>query len=277
MRIDAHHHLWDLDLRDQQWTRELPVLHRTYTMAGLRPSLERHALDGTVAVQTVPVAEETPELLALAAHDPHVLAIVGWTDLTDPAVSDSLARLRELPGASALAGIRHGVQDEPDPDWLDRPDARRGIAAVADAGLAYDLLVRPDQLPAAVRVVREMPEVRFVLDHAGNPLAGPRPEDRWTTLMAELGGYPNIAVKLSGLVTLTDGDPVTALRPYADTLLSTVGPQRLMYGSDWPVCRLAAEYDEVVAVAEALTEDLGADERAAVFGATAAHWYGIHG
>ncbi|WP_329292881.1 amidohydrolase family protein [Streptomyces sp. NBC_01455] len=275
MRIDAHHHVWDLTVRDQPWTRDLPVLRRTFTASELRPALRRNAIDATVLVQTIAAPEETPELLSLAAEDSHVRAVVGWTSLTDPAIADRLAQLRELPGASALVGIRHGIQDETEPDWPARPEVRRGIKAVGAAGLAYDLLVRPDQLPAAVRTVRELPDVRFVLDHAGNPVIGADGLTPWTSLLTELADCPNVAVKLSGLVTRTGAAPARALRPYADVLLATVGSDRLMYGSDWPVCLLAAEYDDVLAVAETLTDQLSADEREAVFGTTAARWYGI--
>lgn len=277
MRIDAHHHLWDLDVRDQSWTRELPALHRTFTPDELRTLLDRNAVDAAVVVQTVALPEETSELLALAARDPHIRAVVGWTSLTDPAIGDRLAELRERPGGATLAGIRHGIQDEPEPDWTDRQDARRGMAAVGAAGLVYELLVRPDQLPAAVRVVRDLPDVPFVLDHAGNPVIGADTLEPWAALMTELGECPNAAVKLSGLVTRPGAGPdrMRNLRPYTDVLLNTAGPDRLMYGSDWPVCLLAAGYDEVLATAEALTADLSTDERDAVFGATAAHWYGI--
>lgn len=277
MRIDAHHHLWDIDVRDQSWTRELPALHRTFTPDELRTLLDRNAFDAAVVVQTVAVPEETSELLALAAYDPHIRAVVGWTSLTDPAIGDRLAELRERPGGATLAGIRHGIQDEPDPDWTDRQDVRRGMAAVGAAGLVYELLVRPDQLPAAVRVVRDLPDVPFVLDHAGNPVIGAGTPEPWAALMRELGECPNAAVKLSGLVTRPGVGPdrMRNLRPYTDVLLNTLGPDRLMYGSDWPVCLLAAGYDEVLATAESLTAHLSTDERDAVFGATAAHWYGI--
>ncbi|MGW1541695.1 amidohydrolase family protein [Streptomyces sp. NPDC002309] len=275
MRIDAHHHLWDLAVRDQPWTRDLPALRRDFTTSDLRPALDRNAIDATVLVQTIAVAEETPELLAVAAADPHVRAVVGWTSLTDPGVADRLARLRELPGGPALVGIRHGMQDEADPDWPARPEVRRGIEAVGTAGLVYELLVRPDQLPAAVRTVRELHDVRFVLDHAGNPVVGTDGLTPWTALLTELADCPNVAVKLSGLVTRSTGDPARALRPFADVLLATMGPDRLMYGSDWPVCLLAAGYDDVMALAETLTGHLNPREREAVFGTTAARWYGI--
>ncbi|MFD3519942.1 amidohydrolase family protein [Streptomyces sp. NPDC058653] len=277
MRIDAHHHLWNLTVRDQPWVHGLPELHRSFGPSELRPLLERHAVDATVVVQTVADAEETPELLALTTTDPHVRAVVGWTSLTDPAIADRLSELREAPGSAALVGIRHGIQDEPASDWTSQRDVRRGLRAVAAAGLSYDLLVRPDQLADAVRTVRELPDVRFVLDHAGNPLITDGGLEAWNAGMGELARSPNVAVKLSGLLTrVPAGDsPARALRPYADVLWSAVGPERVMFGSDWPVCLLTAGYDDVLAVAEALCEDLSDGERAAVFGGTAARWYGI--
>lgn len=256
---------------DPRPPRPAKNLHHHRTAAGPRPERDRRHCPRTDHRR----AGRDPELLSLAAEDSHVRAVVGWTSLTDPGIADRLAQLRELPGGSALVGIRYGIQDETDPDWPARPEARRGIEAVGAAGLVYDLLVRPDQLPAAVRTVRELPDVRFVLDHAGNPVIGPDGLTPWTSLVTELADCPNVAVKLSGLVTRTAADPARALRPYADVLLATMGPDRLMYGSDWPVCLLAAGYDEVLAVAETLTEDLNAGEREAVFGTTAARWYGI--
>jgi L-fuconolactonase len=275
VRIDAHHHVWDLAARDQPWTTDIPLLRRTFTLDELRPALRAHRIDATVVVQTIPVEPETPELLRLAAADPQVAAVVGWVELTTPDVGERLARLRALPGGEALVGVRHGVQDEADPDWLLRPDVRRGIAAVGAAGLVYELLVRPDQLAAAVRTVADLPDVRFVLDHAGNPEILPAALPPWAARLTALAACPNAAVKLSGLMTRTAPWSTAALRPYADTLLETLGPGRLMFGSDWPVCLLAAGYDEVIGAAEEFTADLSGAERAAVFGTTAAAWYGI--
>ena len=275
MRIDAHHHVWDLVPQTPHWTEGIPALHRTFTLDDLRPALRAHRIDATVLVQTVPEEAETRELLLLAAEDSQVGAVVGWVELTAPDVADRLARLRELPGGSALVGVRHGVQDEADPDWLLRPDVRRGLAAVGAAGLAYDLLVRPDQLAAAVRTAAELPGVRFVLDHAGNPEIHPDAFGPWAEQLALLARSPNAAVKLSGLLTRSSPWSTAALRPYTDTLLETLGPDRLMFGSDWPVCLLAAGYDQVVAATEEFTSALDARGREAVFGATAAHWYGV--
>ena len=277
MRIDAHHHIWDLAVRDQPWTAELPGLHRSFDIAELRPSLLAHGIDATVVVQTITVADETPELLALAAREPLVGGVVGWVNLTAPDVADRLAALGSQAGGNRLVGIRHQVQGEPDPRWLCRDDVRRGLAAVARAGLVYDLLVVPSQLTAAVETVAALPELTFVLDHAGKPAIASGSLAPWRSDIRALAALPNVAVKLSGLVTEADHATWTVdqLRPYARTLLDAFGADRVMFGSDWPVCLLAGSYDDVIAAAEVLTGRLDATEQAAVFGRTAERWYRI--
>ena len=277
MRIDAHHHVWDLAVRDQPWTAELPGLHRSFDIAELRPSLLAHGIDATVVVQTITVADETPELLALAAREPLVGGVVGWVNLTAPDVADRLAALGSQAGGNRLVGIRHQVQGEPDPRWLCRDDVRRGLAAVARAGLVYDLLVVPSQLTAAVETVAALPELTFVLDHAGKPAIASGSLAPWRSDIRALAALPNVAVKLSGLVTEADHATWTVdqLRPYARTLFDAFGADRVMFGSDWPVCLLAGSYDDVIAAAEVLTGRLDATEQAAVFGRTAERWYRI--
>lgn len=276
MRIDAHFHLWDLDRHEHAWTRESPALHRSYRPADLRPALAAAGVERAVLVQTVPEPWETPELLALAEEEELIGAVVGWSDLADPDLPAALARLRALPGGRFLTGLRHNVQDEPGTVWFTRPEVRRGLRALGAAGLAYDLLVRPDQLTAAVALVHALPEVRFVLDHAGNPVIGPRPAPEWTAAMTALGELPNVSVKFSGLLTRTgQSDPATALAPYAAALFATLGPRRVLFGSDWPVCRLNSEYDEVLAVTETLIAPLAPVDRAAVLGTNAAAWYAV--
>jgi GntR family transcriptional repressor for pyruvate dehydrogenase complex len=198
--------------------------------------------------------------------------VVGWTDLTAPGVADRLAEL----AAPELVGVRHLVQDEPDPSWLTRPEVQAGLAAVGAAGLAYDLLVTPAQLPATLETVRRQPGVRFVLDHGAKPPIRDVILQPWGRLIADLAAAPNVAVKLSGLVTEAPAHPGPAdLRPYCDRLLSAFGPDRVMFGSDWPVCLLACDYDRVVELAESACTGLSAAERASVFGGTAARWYAI--
>ncbi|MCX5088442.1 amidohydrolase family protein [Streptomyces sp. NBC_00365] len=277
VRVDAHHHLWDLSVRDQDWITgaELQPLRRDFGVADLAPQARAAGVDRTVLVQTVTVPEETPEFLALAAESELIAGVVGWTDLTRPDAADELARLRELPGGRHLKGIRHQVQGEPDPNWLLRPDVRDGLVAVAEAGLVYDLVVLPHQLPACVRAAAEHPELIFVLDHLGKPPIATGELRPWATAVRALAALPNTVCKLSGMVTEADLAKwtVDGLRPYADTVLDAFGPGRLMFGSDWPVCTLAASYAQVVDVAEELTGGLGAEERAEVFGGTATRVY----
>ncbi|MGW2181494.1 amidohydrolase family protein [Streptomyces sp. NPDC001732] len=277
--VDAHHHVWDLSVRDQDWITgdELAPLRRDFTLDDLEPEARAAGVRATVLVQTVTVPEETPEFLALAHGSDLVAGVVGWCDLTAPDVADTLAALRELPGGDRLVGIRHQVQGEPDPGWLLRPDVRRGLRAVADAGLVYDLVVRAPQLPAAVRAAALLPELTFVLDHAGKPPVATGELRPWADDLRALAARPNTVCKLSGLVTEADVRSWTVhdLRPYADTVLDAFGPDRLMFGSDWPVCRLAATYPEVVDTARALIDGLGKDERARVLATTAERVYGI--
>jgi L-fuconolactonase len=276
MRIDAHHHLWDLTVRDQPWTADLPVLRRSFSVDDLRPSLAAHSIDGTVLVQTICVKEETPEMLALAAREPAIRGVVGWVDLTAPDVAGELARLRSLPGGELLVGIRHQVQEEPDPAFLRRADVRRGLGAVGEAGLVYDLVVRSHQLPAVVDTVRALPELPFVLDHAGKPVIAGLPAPDWLEAIHDLAALQNITVKLSGLTTeAPPGWTAQTLAPYVDALFTSFGAGRIMFGSDWPVCLLAGGYDAAVDVAEALAAQLSSDERRLIFGEVAARFYGL--
>jgi L-fuconolactonase len=278
--VDAHHHVWDLDVRDQDWITgpELAVLRRSFSVADLRPSAQAAGVTATVLVQTVTVAGETPEMLALAAAEPLVAGVVGWTDLTSPAVADELARLRSGPGGSYLAGIRHQVQSEPDPDWLRRPEVIRGLRAVAAAGLCYDLVVRPHQITAAAYAAAAVPELTLVLDHAGKPPIASGEVEPWAEAIRAFAAQPNAMCKLSGLVTeAAPGAQPQAFVPFADVILGAFGASRLMFGSDWPVCLLACAYADVLGLARTLLAGLSDAERAAVFASTAARVYGLGG
>lgn len=232
--VDAHQHFWDPDRADYPWmTDEVATLRRRFTPADLEPLLRANGVSGTVVVQARQEVAETRELLALADETPFLLGVVGWVDLA----GDVPAQLGELDGA--LVGIRHIVEDEPDPSWLLRDEVQRGIAAVGTAGLAFDLLVRTPQLPAAVETVRAQPDVRFVLDHAAK-----RPQDdrTWRDGVMSLASFPNVACKISGLFTEHDPAGTAALA------LEWFGPERCMFGSDWPVSTLACEYADTIAV-----------------------------
>ncbi|MFJ4782121.1 amidohydrolase family protein [Streptomyces sp. NPDC088794] len=274
MTVDAHHHIWDLSVRDQDWIPEHSPLRRDFGLSDLVPEARAAGVDRTVLVQTITVPEETPEFLALAdAHD-LVAGVVGWTDLTRPDVADELARLRELPGGRYLKGIRHQVQGEPDPEWLLRPDVHRGLAALATAGLVYDLIVQPHQLPASAKAAASHPELTFVLDHLGKPPIASGALDAWAADFRALAALPNVVAKVSGLVTEADPETWTVadLRPSVDVALDAFGPDRLMFGSDWPVSVLGATYGQVVDATRELTPE---SAHAQIFEATAARVYGL--
>lgn len=277
--VDAHHHVWDLAVRDQDWITgpAMAPIRRTFTVADLAPHARAAGVDATVLVQTVTVADETQEFLALAADSDLIAGVVGWTDLTCPDVADALAALAELPGGEHLVGIRHQVQAEPDPRWLLRADVLRGLAAVADAGLVHDLVVRPDQLPMCVEAAARLPRLTFVLDHLGKPPVASGCLEPWASSLRAFASLPNTVAKLSGLVTEADWASwtVAGLRPYADVALEAFGPGRLMFGSDWPVCGLAASYAQVVDAAGEMTAELTETEREEVFAGTARRVYGL--
>lgn len=274
--IDAHHHVWDLSVRDQPWLAgdELTPIRRTFGIDDLRPHAQAAGVTATVMVQTVTEAAETPEMLALAAADPLVAGVVGWTELTAQSIADELAALRDGPGGDRLVGIRHQVQEEPDPDYLRRPDVIRGLRAVAAAGLAYDLVIRPHQIAAATYAAAAVPDLRFVLDHAGKPLIAEGLVQPWADDIRALAACPNASCKLSGLVTeAAPGAGMDALAPYVDVMLDAFSPDRLMFGSDWPVSLLAMAYADVVRLSLDLVAGLSAAEREAIFSTTAARVY----
>jgi L-fuconolactonase len=287
VRIDSHHHLWRL-ADGYRWldVPELAPIRRDFAVADLRAALasvgaervagEPAGVDRTILVEAGrESAAEVTEFLALAAATPEIAGVVGWADLTAPDLAGALAAHRAGPGGRWLVGVRSQVQRQPDPDYLRRPDVQAGLATVAAAGLAFDLVVRVDQLPAAAAAAAAVPQCRFVLDHLGKPAIAAGGYDRWRERVAPLAGLPNVTAKLSGLVTEADraGWTVDDLRPYVATAVDLFGPERLMFGSDWPVCLLAASYAEVVdALADALGP-LAPAERAAIWGGTAARTY----
>jgi L-fuconolactonase len=276
--VDAHHHFWDPARATYPFlTDELGAIRRRFGPEDLRPHLAATGMDRTILVQTRSDLGETREFLATAAATPFVAGVVGWVDLTDPGVGDTLAELRSGPAGARLVGTRHQVHDELDPAWLERPDVRRGIAALGAAGLAYDLLVRAREMPVALDTVRALPDVRFVIDHLAKPPVASRRLQPWADLLRPFGSAPNVWCKVSGLVTENDwatGRPED-LVPYVRHALDVFGPDRLMFGSDWPVCLLASSYEDVVATARSALAGLSAAEMERVFGATATVVYGL--
>ncbi|MGC1284186.1 MAG: amidohydrolase family protein, partial [Streptosporangiaceae bacterium] len=198
--IDAHHHVWDLSVHDQPFLDQpgLEPLRRNFLLADLEPEAAAQGVTSTVVVQTITKPEETPELLTLAATSDLVAGVVGWVDLEAPGVPDAIAALRQLPGGDRLVGIRHTVLTEPDPDWLARPAVLHGLAAVADAGLVYDVVAAGAQLRAAVTAATATPQLTFVLDHLGNPEIGSGVDESWAKTFRAFAALPNTVGKFSG-------------------------------------------------------------------------------
>ncbi|GAB3057575.1 amidohydrolase family protein [Micromonospora schwarzwaldensis] len=280
MIVDAHHHLWRPE-RGYAWLDdpELAGIRRSFTPDDLCRETTAAGVRHTVLVEGGRChPDEVPEFLGYAADTEPIAGVVAWADVTEPDLPATLARYRRLRGGELLVGVRSQVQGEPDPGYLDRPDVRRGLAAVADAGLAFDLVVRADQLPAAARAARDLPDLPIVLDHLGKPRihAGVAGLAGWRDDLAALAANPRVTAKLSGLVTEAGPDwTVAALRPFVAAAVDAFGASRLMFGSDWPVCLLVADYRGVRDALSAALPPLSAAERDAIFARTAVRVYGL--
>jgi L-fuconolactonase len=275
--IDTHHHFWDPSRRAYPWMGdELAAIKRRFGPEELAPLLATSGVDRTVLVQTVSSLDETREFLATAAETDFIAGVVGWVDLKDSDVEEAIGSLRTGAGGNFLVGIRHQVHDEPDARWLLRDDVQRGIKAVGDAGLVYDLLVKTRELPAAVELARTFPSVRFVLDHIAKPrIAAGERDLEWEHAIAPLAGCSNVTCKISGMVTeasWTSWSPEDLL-PYVSRVLDWFGPERCMFGSDWPVCLLAANYEAVLDTLTLAIKDLDRTAQDAVLAGNAIDVY----
>lgn len=268
-RIDAHQHFWRYDAREYQWINDtMGALRRDFLPEDLAPEAERAGFDGSILVQVRQTLEETRWLLDLAARHPFVMGVVGWVDLQSP---DARAQLEAFAGESRLVGVRHIAESEPDDRFLVRPEFCRGIALLEEFGLAYDILIHPRQLPAAVELVGRFEKQSFVLDHLAKPEIRRGEIRSWERELGRLAAHPNVFCKLSGLVTEADWRGWTAeqIRPYLDVAFDAFGADRLMIGSDWPVCTLAASYSTALGLVRSYLEDRPAAEREAVLGGNA--------
>lgn len=273
MFIDAHQHFWDPARADYPWldAPELTPIRRAFGPADLAPLLKASGIDASIVVQCRSALAETEEFLRIAHATPSVIGVVGWADLTDAALGDALDRLRALPGGAKLVGIRHQVHDEADPDWLLRADVQHGLAAVFARDLAYDLLVRTRELPAAIATAKAFPQARFVLDHAAKPPIADGGSAEWSDRIASLAASGNVWCKVSGLATeakWTDWD-AERLFPFVQHVANCFGEDRLIFGSDWPVCLLAGSYGEIKGALDACLAKLGTSVREKAFGANA--------
>ncbi len=275
MRIDSHQHFWRYRPETHGWIDErMGVLKRDYLPEDLEPLLRARGVDGCVAVQAAQTLDETRFLLDLSDRHAFVQAVVGWVDLCSPEVERQLAVLARHP---RFKGVRHIAQSEPDDRFLVREDVQRGIAALEPFALAYDILIYARQLPAAIELARRLPRQRFVLDHLAKPEIATGRTSPWKEQVRELAASPNVLCKLSGMVTEAAWTRWTAadFRPYLDVVFEAFGPDRLMIGSDWPVCLLAGDYGTVLGLVEDYMAGRPAAEREKVLGGNATRFYRI--
>lgn len=275
MRIDAHQHFWQYDPRQHVWmTDSMDVLRRDYLPPELVPLLTSIGFDGAIAVQARQMIEETRWLLKLADEHDFIRGVVGWVDLRSPSVRE---QLEEHAAHPKLFGVRHVVHDEPDDGFMLLPAFRRGIAELRRFGLTYDLLLFPRHLPVAVKLVEEFPDQPFVLDHIAKPEIREGRISPWREDLEALARFGNVSCKLSGMVTEAawKGWRAEDFRCYMDIVLQAFGTDRVMIGSDWPVCTLSGEYARVMAVVMDYAEQFGAEVREGILGGNCARFYGI--
>lgn len=275
MKLDAHQHFWDYERHaaDYVWMgADDGALKRNFLPADLAPLLAAAGIDASIAVQARELPQETQWLLGLAAEHPQVIkGVVGWLDLCDPAIAPALEAAAADP---RLVGLRMLIHDRADPAFADSPQHLHGVSLLQRHGLAYDLLLRPQHLAAAIRLVDRLPEQRFVVDHLAKPVIADRPAALWAGGMRELARRPNVWCKLSGLATLAPaGTPAARFAPYLDHTLDVFGARRCMAGSDWPVCTLNADYAATVGVVQAWAQRLSATERDDILGLSCARFY----
>jgi L-fuconolactonase len=272
--VDSHHHIWNPAKRPHEWLVALPSLNRPFDLSQLEQVATPLGVSATLLVQVLNDPAETEEFLALASASEFIAGVIGWVDLTDPGVGETLARLAELPGGDKLVGVRHLVHNEPDPDWLRRHEVRRGVRAVSESGGAFDLLVSTRELPAAVDLAEHLEDATLVIDHMAKPEIAASTWEPWNSLIGQLARSESVVCKISGLVTEAGlGWSTAVTRPYVERVVELFGPNRLLFGSDWPVCTAVASYDQVLSLARDLVAPLVGQEIDAFFGGTARRIY----
>ncbi|HLX41817.1 MAG TPA: amidohydrolase family protein [Bryobacteraceae bacterium] len=275
MRVDSHQHFWRYDpVRDGWITGEMNPLKRDYLPEDLRPHMQANGIDGTVTVQVDQSEAETKFLIDLASRHDFIRGVVGWVDLRDPEVNRRLEYFSQFP---VLRGFRHIAQSEPDDRFLAHEDFVRGVGALRQFGFTYDILIYPKHLPAACELVEKLPDQAFVLDHIAKPLVKVREIEGWAAGIRRMAQNPRVFCKLSGLITEADWKNWRAsdFTPYLDIVFDAFGADRLMFGSDWPVCLLAGGYMQVVEIIRTYLKDRPAVGMEKIFGGNAVHFYGL--
>lgn len=275
MRIDAHQHFWKYSAAEYEWIGDdMPELRRDFLPQDLKPLLVENGFEASIAVQARQDLEETRWLLELAEKNEFIKGVVGWVDLCSPELP---AQLEQFAGHPRLVGVRHVVQGEPDDDFMSRPDFRKGIGRLAEHGLTYDLLLYPRHLPVAMKLVAEFPDQEFVLDHIAKPCIADGVIGRWDRDIEELANFGNVWCKVSGMVTEARWKNWSSedFRPYLDVVFEAFGPERLMIGSDWPVCTVSAGYAETIEIVKDYIGQLAEDQQKAILGENCALFYGV--
>lgn len=272
MTIDSHQHFWRYTAADYPWMKSEWPIRRDFLPPDLAREMSKVGIEGCVAVQAQQTVAEARWLLSLADEHSFIKGVVGWVDLQSERVEEQLAELARHP---CFVGVRHVVQDEPEDNFMLRPAFQRGIGELRQFNLAYDLLVFPKQLPPAIQLVANFPEQRFVLDHIAKPPIAVGTLSPWREQIRELAQAPNVWCKVSGMVTEAKWDAwrVEDLRPYLDIVFAAFGVERLMFGTDWPVCTLAGSYEQAHALVNDYTQSLTAEARAKLFGRNATEFY----
>ena len=267
MRIDSHHHLWDLTVRPYDWITgdAMQPIRRNFDVKDLQDAIDGSGIEKTIAVHASTTYDETYELLELADQSSTIVGVVGWLQIDSPTAIEECEKYLQSPGASYLKGIRDIAQDLPDSRYLIRPQSVATVKQLGKMGLSYDLLTKTPELPAAIELVKACPDVRFVLDHISKPYIADEKNEPWKSLITELASLDNVYCKISGLVTEAKWNEWTTkdFIPYVDHIIESFTPQRLMFGSDWPVALLAtSKYSDVVTLAEDLTRQFSDSEKA---------------
>jgi L-fuconolactonase len=275
MKIDAHQHFWKYDpVRDAWITDAMQAIRRDFLLDDFAPECVSNGIDASIAVQADQSEKETAFLLELAEQNPKIAGVVGWVDLCSPRVAE---RLRFFSRYTKLRGFRHVAQAEPDDRFLMRESFVRGVRCLGEYGFAYDILIYPKQLPAALELVAALPEQRFVIDHMAKPDMRTNSSMDWAKKMRAIAQNPNVLCKISGLVTEADWQlwKKADFKPYLDVVFEAFGAERLMFGSDWPVCLLAASYGQVKEIVDDYLRDFSEGEKSKVFGENAIRFYGL--
>jgi L-fuconolactonase len=280
MKIDSHHHLWDLSVRPQTWMvgDNMDPVRRNFDVSDLREAISGTDIEKTILVHATTTHEETYEMLELAEKDSLIIGVVGWLQIDSPNAIAECEKYLAARGGSYLKGIRDVAQDLPDSNYLAKPQSIATVQELGKMGLVYEILTKTPELQAGIDLVRACPDVQFVLDHISKPYISRQELEPWKSLISELAQFENVSCKISGMVTEANWNvwETSDFVPYVDHVIESFTPQRIMFGSDWPVALLATErYSDVVRLAESVTSQLSESEKRSFWGAHATQKYKV--